>query len=231
MKKAAEFFVDYLVEDPRSEERWLISGPSNSPELGGLVMGPTMDHQIIRALFGYCIRASEILDVDAEFRRTLEQMRSRIAPNQIGRLGQLQEWLEDKDDPKEKHRHVSHLWGCILARRLRGTARPIYLRPLASRLSFAATAARAGRWAGRLISASTGRRSRLFMLSNQLTPERTLRTCLTPIRRSRLTATSGGQRHCRDAVAVACRIYRIATGSAEGMAVGVYSRPACSRRF
>jgi alpha-L-fucosidase 2 len=111
MKQAALFFVDYLIEDPRSEEKWLISGPSNSPEIGGLVMGPTMDHQIIRNLFSSCIEASEILDVDAGLRKELRGLWSRIAPNQIGRLGQLQEWLEDKDDPDNKHRHVSHLWG------------------------------------------------------------------------------------------------------------------------
>ncbi|HEY8485511.1 MAG TPA: glycoside hydrolase N-terminal domain-containing protein [Longimicrobiales bacterium] len=109
MKEAALFFVDYLVEDPRTG--WLISGPSNSPEHGGLVMGPTMDHQIIRELFSNVIRASEILGVDAELRAQLAELRKRIAPNQIGRHGQLQEWLEDKDDPTNQHRHVSHLWG------------------------------------------------------------------------------------------------------------------------
>ncbi len=111
MRGAAEFFVAYLVEDPRSDKHWLISGPSNSPELGGLVMGPTMDHQIIRDLFVNTARATRILAVDEEFADKLDAMRSRIAPNQIGRHGQLQEWLEDKDDPKNDHRHVSHLWG------------------------------------------------------------------------------------------------------------------------
>ena len=111
MKGAAEFFVDYLIEDPRRDERWLISGPSNSPEIGGLVMGPTMDHQIIRHLFASTAEAARILGVDEDFARRLDKMRDRIAPNQIGRHGQLQEWLEDKDDPDNKHRHVSHLWG------------------------------------------------------------------------------------------------------------------------
>jgi alpha-L-fucosidase 2 len=109
MKGAALFFVDYLVKDPKRE--WLISGPSNSPEQGGLVMGPTMDHQITRGLFGAVAAASEILGVDAELRNQLLEMRKQIAPNQVGRYGQLQEWLEDKDDPKNQHRHVSHLWG------------------------------------------------------------------------------------------------------------------------
>jgi alpha-L-fucosidase 2 len=111
MKGAAEFFVDFLIEDPRSDEHWLISGPSNSPEQGGLVMGPTMDHQIIRELFANTIRAAEILDADIAFCETLAEMRAKIAPNKIGKHGQLQEWLEDVDDPKNEHRHVSHLWG------------------------------------------------------------------------------------------------------------------------
>jgi alpha-L-fucosidase 2 len=111
MKGAARFFVNYLIEDPRNDKKWLISGPSNSPENGGLVMGPTMDHQIIRNLFSNCIEASEVLGVDEQFRKELVTLRSRIAPNQIGQHGQLQEWLEDRDDPKNKHRHVSHLWG------------------------------------------------------------------------------------------------------------------------
>lgn len=108
LKESARFFVDYLVEDP--ETGHLVSGPSVSPELGGVVMGPTMDHQIIRELFANTIRASEILGVDSELRDTLTSMRPRIAPNRIGRLGQLQEWMDDVDDPDERHRHVSHLW-------------------------------------------------------------------------------------------------------------------------
>ena len=109
MKEAARFFTDYLVEDPRTGH-W-ISGPSNSPEHGGLVMGPTMDHQIIRALFAAVAEAARSLDTDAAFADELDRLRLRLAPNQIGRHGQLQEWLEDIDDPKNQHRHVSHLWG------------------------------------------------------------------------------------------------------------------------
>ncbi len=111
MKGASEFFAAYLFEDPRNDKHWLISGPSNSPEQGGLVLGPTMDHQIIRNLFASTIEASEILGVDADFRTKLADLRGRIAPNQIGKYGQLQEWLEDKDDPQNRHRHSSHLWG------------------------------------------------------------------------------------------------------------------------
>jgi alpha-L-fucosidase 2 len=109
MKGSALFFVDFLIEDPNTG--WLISSPSNSPENGGLVAGPTMDHQIIRDLFTNCIEASKVLGIDGDFRRKLAELRGRIAPNRIGRHGQLQEWLEDKDDPKNQHRHVSHLFG------------------------------------------------------------------------------------------------------------------------
>lgn len=111
MKGASEFFAATLFEDPRNDKRWLISGPSNSPEQGGLVLGPAMDHQIIRNLLASTIEASEILGVDAEFRAQLAALEKRIAPNKIGQHGQLQEWLEDVDDPSNRHRHVSHLWG------------------------------------------------------------------------------------------------------------------------
>jgi alpha-L-fucosidase 2 len=70
-----------------------------------------MDHQIIRNLLANTIEASEILGVDPEFRDRLIALEKRIAPNKIGQHGQLQEWLEDVDDPKNRHRHVSHLWG------------------------------------------------------------------------------------------------------------------------
>ena len=109
MKQSALFYDHYLVKDPKTG--WLISGPSNSPEHGGLVMGPTMDHQVIRDVFKNVITASELLGVDTELRARLKEKYAQIAPNQIGKYGQLQEWLEDKDDPKDNHRHVSHLWG------------------------------------------------------------------------------------------------------------------------
>src|SRR5204863_1366138 len=71
----------------------------------------TMDHQIIRALFESTARAARLLKLDEPLAARLDGLRKRIAPNQIGKHGQLQEWLEDKDDPKDDHRHVSHLWG------------------------------------------------------------------------------------------------------------------------
>jgi len=110
LREASRFFAGYLVPDPKHPQ-WLVSGPSNSPELGGMVMGPAMDHQIIRNLFSNTMEAAGILDRDPELVAMLREKREKIAPNLVGQHGQLQEWVEDKDDPREKHRHVSHLWG------------------------------------------------------------------------------------------------------------------------
>ncbi|WP_462254601.1 glycoside hydrolase family 95 protein [Ferruginibacter sp.] len=109
MKEAALFFNTFLIKDPVTG--FLISTPSNSPEQGGLVAGPTMDHQIIRALFKNVIAAGELLNTDATFSNTLKEKYKLIAPNKIGKYNQLQEWMEDKDDTANKHRHISHLWG------------------------------------------------------------------------------------------------------------------------
>jgi alpha-L-fucosidase 2 len=70
-----------------------------------------MDHQIVRSLLANTAAAARVLGRDAEFANKLDAIRKQIAPNLVGRHGQLQEWLEDKDDPKNQHRHVSHLWG------------------------------------------------------------------------------------------------------------------------
>ncbi len=110
LKGAAEFFLDYLVEDPVFGKGWLVSGPSNSPERGGLVMAPTMDHQIVRHLLRTTAEAADILECDAEFAAQLRGTAEKIAPNETGSEGQLKEWLY-KEDPKTNHRHVSHLWG------------------------------------------------------------------------------------------------------------------------
>jgi alpha-L-fucosidase 2 len=110
MKGASEFFLEYLVDDPVFGRDWLVSGPSNSPEHGGLVMGPTMDHQIIRHLLGATADAAAVLECDADFAGQLRATASRIAPSQVGSEGQLKEWLY-KEWPRTIHRHVSHLWG------------------------------------------------------------------------------------------------------------------------
>ena len=116
MKGAAQFFLDTLVEEPK--HKWLVTCPSLSPENShpfrtSICAGPTMDMQILRDLFTNCIRAAEILGIDEDFRKQVAATCQRLAPNQIGNSGQLQEWLEDWDMrvPEIHHRHVSHLYG------------------------------------------------------------------------------------------------------------------------
>ena len=117
MKGAAEFFVDFLIEEP--QHGWLVISPSTSPENAFLrdpgdvtvCAGTTMDNQMVAELFGNLVTASEILGVDADFADTLSVLKTKLPPMQIGRHAQLQEWMHDWDDPDDHHRHVSHLYG------------------------------------------------------------------------------------------------------------------------
>ena len=116
LKGASTFYVDYLVEHPKYH--WLVVNPDESPENtspahqgSALDAGVTMTNQIIFELFSTTIKAAEILKKDPTFADTLKQMRKRLPPMQIGQHGQLQEWLDDIDDPKDNHRHISHLYG------------------------------------------------------------------------------------------------------------------------
>lgn len=117
LKEAAEFFLDFMVED---EQGRLVTAPSLSPEnsyrlpngnIGWLCVGPSMDTQILFALFDACIEASRLLEADAEFRAELEGARGRLPEPNIGRHGQLMEWSVDYDEPEPGHRHISHLFG------------------------------------------------------------------------------------------------------------------------
>ena len=115
MKGASLFFLDTLIEDPKG--RGLITSPSLSPENihpfgSSLCAGPAMDRQIIRDLFAATVVAGRQLGQDAPLLQEIEKTRARIAPDRIGKSGQLQEWLEDWDDeaPEQHHRHVSHLY-------------------------------------------------------------------------------------------------------------------------
>lgn len=118
LKESALFYLDNLVEEPK--RKWLVTGPSNSPEnrfklpdgkVAHVCLGPTIDMQLLRELFGNTARAAEILGVDADLRRELTEKRGRLAPNQIGPDGRLQEWLEPYEEPEPRHRHVSPLYG------------------------------------------------------------------------------------------------------------------------
>ena len=108
MKEASLFFVDFLVRDAQSGR--LLSSPSHSPEQGPTTVGPTMDNQLIRFLWTATIASARELGVDAGLAAELETLLPRLPPNQIGKHGQLQEWLTDDDVPDNAHRHLSPLW-------------------------------------------------------------------------------------------------------------------------
>jgi alpha-L-fucosidase 2 len=153
LKGCCQFFLDTLVEDP--EHKWLVTCPSTSPEnsprgredkspadenrrVGGttIAAGPTMDMQILRYLFDSTAKASEILGVDPELRKRLGKVRGRLAPNQIGQHGQLQEWLEDWDSPTDRHRHLSHLWGMYPGNEISVSRTPDLAKAVAKSLEF-----------------------------------------------------------------------------------------------
>lgn len=119
MKGAADFFLGYMIPHPKYG--WKVTAPSMSPEHGPkgedtkkastIVSGCTMDNQIIFDVLSNTLAASEILELPVAYRDSLRTLLSEMAPMQIGRYNQLQEWLEDLDDPKDGHRHVSHAYG------------------------------------------------------------------------------------------------------------------------
>lgn len=117
MKSACEFYIDFLVPEPKNG--WLVVAPSFSPENNpfvngrsfSVVAGATMDNQLVCDLLRNTTAAARRLGKDAAFIDTLVTIESRLAPMQVGRWGQLQEWMDDWDNPRDRHRHVSHLWG------------------------------------------------------------------------------------------------------------------------
>jgi alpha-L-fucosidase 2 len=117
LRDAARFFLAYMVEHPT--KKWLVTGPSNSPENWFIApdtgkpcsdsMGCTCDRVLVYALFSACTQASELLGLDEKLRGQVLNARDRLSPLQIGKHGQLQEWLEDFDEAEPNHRHTSHL--------------------------------------------------------------------------------------------------------------------------
>ncbi|MBS1668298.1 MAG: glycoside hydrolase family 95 protein [Bacteroidetes bacterium] len=113
MRGASQFFVDVLYKDPHTG--WLVVSPSASPENAhdgfSLSAGTTMDNQMVFSLLSNTIRAAKILQVDGSFINEMQSKIDGMAPMQIGRFNQLQEWIQDWDNPDDHHRHISHLWG------------------------------------------------------------------------------------------------------------------------
>ncbi len=116
LRSASQFYIDFLVRDPQTN--WLVVSPDMSPEnapaahpSASIESGTTMTNQILFDLFNSTIRAASILQTDQKLVDTLLQVRNQLPPMQVGRHGQLQEWLKDLDDPNDQHRHISHLYG------------------------------------------------------------------------------------------------------------------------
>jgi alpha-L-fucosidase 2 len=116
LRDAAEFFLAYMVKDP--QHSWLVTGPSVSPENWFMSpegkpcsesMGPTVDRVMVYALLSACIESSTLLGLDADFRDRAKNALELLPPLQIGKYGQVQEWLEDFEEAQPNHRHTSHL--------------------------------------------------------------------------------------------------------------------------
>ncbi len=116
LKEATQFYLDVLVEEPN--HHWMVVCPSVSPENApysdhgaAISAGTTMDNQLLFDLFTKTIRSANILGLDEAFVDEVKNALNKLAPMQIGKWGQLQEWMYDWDNPEDHHRHVSHLYG------------------------------------------------------------------------------------------------------------------------
>ena len=126
MKGAADFLVDYMQPIPKDSpllgrrvggETYLVTVPTVSPEHGPMgkqttvTAGSTMDNQIVFDVLSQTLKAAQVLGINDTTLNTLQAALSALPPMQIGRYGQLQEWLVDGDNPNDQHRHISHLYG------------------------------------------------------------------------------------------------------------------------
>lgn len=127
MKGAADFLLSFMVEHPYWG--WMVTAPSVSPEHGpggvSITAGCTMDNQLAFDVLENTRLAAEILGDNREYIDSLKNMADRLPPMKIGKYNQLQEWLEDVDDPNDKHRHISHLYGLYPSNQISPYANPL----------------------------------------------------------------------------------------------------------
>lgn len=132
LKGAADFYIDYLV--PHPIKKWLVTVPSTSPEHGpnaenasgvSITAGSAMDTQIAFDVLSNALSAARILEKDKAYQDTLQQTIDQLAPMQIGRYNQLQEWIDDLDSPTDTHRHVSHLYGLFPSSQISPVYQPL----------------------------------------------------------------------------------------------------------
>ncbi|MGE5611878.1 MAG: glycosyl hydrolase family 95 catalytic domain-containing protein [Bacillota bacterium] len=152
MKGSARFYADLLIEEPK--HKWLVTAPANSPEnafrlpdgrVAHICLGPAVDMQMLRYLFGACIEASTILGIDEEFRTELVEKRAHLAPTQISSDGRIMEWLEEYPEPEPTHRHISHLWAVYPGDEISPLATPAFAK--AARKSLEGRGDRSTGWA------------------------------------------------------------------------------------
>ncbi len=147
LKGCAEFFLDFLIPHPKYG--WLVTNPSTSPENfpagpaavrffdevtmfmtgASICAGSTIDMQILNDLFDSVARAADILGVDPDLKKKVLEAKSKLAPLQIGRKGNLQEWIEDWDETEKSHRHVSGLWGLFPGKQISARRTPQFVEP------------------------------------------------------------------------------------------------------
>lgn len=133
LKGAADFYLTFLVKHP--QYGWMVSAPSMSPEHGPggedtqkastIIAGCTMDNQIVFDVLSNALEASKILNAPVAYQDSLKSMLDRLAPMQIGKYNQLQEWLEDMDNPKDHHRHISHVYGLFPSNQVSPYSHPL----------------------------------------------------------------------------------------------------------
>lgn len=137
LKGSAIFYNDALVKYPGTQ--WMVTAPSVSPEnafclpngkTANVCMGPTIDNQIVRELFTNVIEAAELLQVDADLRKTLKAKLALLPPpGRVSRDGRIMEWMEDYKETDPQHRHISHLWGLYPGTLITRTKTPELLAP------------------------------------------------------------------------------------------------------
>lgn len=125
MRSASTFYLDFLVQEPCYGYKVVAPSfsPENRPSVAGkrtfsVVHGTTMDNQMVYDLLHNTMLAATLVGEDSTFIDSLRTVTAQLPPMQIGRHGQLQEWLEDWDNPEDHHRHISHLWGLFPGRQI-----------------------------------------------------------------------------------------------------------------
>lgn len=132
IKACVDFFLDYMVEDDKGR---LLTGPSASPEneyIGAdgkpvtMCMAPTMDRQIVGGLFNFYLETEKLLGIESETAEKVRAALPKIPPMQVGKHGQLMEWIEDYEDADPGHRHISHAFGLYPAAQITRNTPELY---------------------------------------------------------------------------------------------------------